>query len=304
MSAARDRVLLETTPDRLRLRRFGPPKRRCVWREVLGGHVAGPGHPTFTGIGAVAAPLAWPPRDHLRAVAMPPRFRVGPAVVNIGAMAPDMTETVVGFAEAALRDCMNENQMATSIRLALSGKWSDKTWQVRVGTCGCGAARRGARGCRRRRREQTQRGCPSRIARALPPHPAGARRSQLRLFCDLRGQALRLLLHWADVRRRAARRIDRQAHPPHPALPMSLCAGALSSSRERQRCPASISSYSICGSGAVCSVLRTLARADARCARPLRRRCYRAAPIPQIRAPPPSPRRDGLPPAAPRDGEE
>ena len=102
---------------------------------------------------------------------MPPRFRVGPAVVNIGAMAPDMTETVVGFAEAALRDCMNENQMATSIRLALSGKWSDKTWQVRAGTRGCGAARRGARGCRRRRREQTQRGCPSRIARALPHTP-------------------------------------------------------------------------------------------------------------------------------------
>lgn len=64
-------------------------------------------------------------------VAMPPRFRVGPAVVNIGAMQNEMMEKAVSFAESSLRDCMKESEMATMIRLGLSASYPDKTWQVR-----------------------------------------------------------------------------------------------------------------------------------------------------------------------------
>ena len=114
---------------------------------------------------------------------MPPRFRVGPAVVNIGAMQNEMMEQAVAFAESSLRDCMKESEMATMIRCSLAATYPDKSWQVRT------AARVSARP---RRGLLTRRPVPS-----SPPVP-GVCGPEFRLVRHARGQTLHLLLHWAN----------------------------------------------------------------------------------------------------------
>lgn len=141
------------------------------------------------------------------------RFRLGPAVVNICAMKPELAEVVINIANSALRcvqlvrrevgrrkgaerltpwprpapthcrDNVTEQEAAKEIKGKLKEKYADGLWQVGAG---------------RQRSSLPPHGARSR-PRPRPHHPPiGLHRPEPRVLRHLRGGEVHLLLHRTD----------------------------------------------------------------------------------------------------------